>query len=270
LGLEADRKRRITPWRHAMTGTLTRQGERVARERSHWDAVSRTGVTMAELVRTRNDPALGVFLDNLERRPLVVLDLGCGRGLWSLLLAHQLDDIRITGVDVSAVAIRAAHDSARSLGFSGRVRFLQSSAYELPFASGTFDAVIGVAILHHLALEDAAAEIRRVIRPGGCAIFCENNGDDRVLTTVRSLLYRLPWFRRESEDAHPVRLSELAVVAGKFTVWRAWFPYVCLFTTLGWRPGLGRVAPLLRVLDRLLSNPFTERISMIRWVRFDT
>src|SRR2546423_4471366 len=115
-----------------MTGLPMRQGERVARERSHWDGVSGKEVTLAELARTRDDPALGVFLDNLERRPLVVLDLGCGRGLWSLLLARQLGEIRIVGVDVSPVAIRAAHVSAHTLGFADRVRFLQCSAYELP------------------------------------------------------------------------------------------------------------------------------------------
>jgi SAM-dependent methyltransferase len=55
----------------------------------------------------------------------------------------------------------------------------------LPFADDSFDCIWGNAILHHLDLRLAANELRRVLRPGGRAVFCEPWGENACLSWAR-------------------------------------------------------------------------------------
>lgn len=61
----------------------------------------------------------------------------------------------------------------RSSGAGDRIEFRLADPYATPFADDSFDIVIGASILHHLELDRALAEIRRVLRPGGRAVFVE-------------------------------------------------------------------------------------------------
>jgi SAM-dependent methyltransferase len=89
-----------------------------------------------------------------------VLDLGCGDGrtlgLWIRdHVGHYV------GVDVSATAV----ERARSLGLDARTI---SDAAELPFEDDSLDAVVSIEVLEHLfSPHEAAAEVHRVLRPGG-------------------------------------------------------------------------------------------------------
>jgi SAM-dependent methyltransferase len=68
------------------------------------------------------------------------------------------------GVDVAAEMIALARR------LHPRIEFVQASAERLPFADGTFDAVVGNFLILHLGRpERAAAELARVLAPGGRA-----------------------------------------------------------------------------------------------------
>ena len=99
-----------------------------------------------------------------------VLELGCGTGIFLEKIAAS--GARITGIDLSADLL--AKCAARMRGASN-VRLIRGNAEQMPFAEGTFDAVYGSSILHHLGLEAALAEVRRVLRPGGRMAFAEPN-----------------------------------------------------------------------------------------------
>jgi methionine biosynthesis protein MetW len=88
------------------------------------------------------------------------LDVGCGTGSsYAPELARRAGTY--AGVDVSAHAV----EIARARGLDARV---VDDAAELPFEDGSFDLVVCVEVLEHLfAPHGAAAEIRRVLRPGG-------------------------------------------------------------------------------------------------------
>lgn len=96
---------------------------------------------------------------------LDVLDVACGEGYGSALLAQVARSV--TGLDYDADAV--AHACA---AFSGpETEFVQGSATAMPFAEASFDAVVSFETIEHFAGHDEfLAEIRRVLRPGGLLI----------------------------------------------------------------------------------------------------
>ena len=120
-----------------------------------------------------------------------IVDFGCGSGANTVLLANRGADV--WGVDISEDLIRLAQ---RRMAVSGRpsgAQFIVGSAHDLPFPDGSIDVVFGIAILHHLDLQLVAREVRRVLKPGGRAIFQEPVRNSRIVRFVRSLIpYRAP------------------------------------------------------------------------------
>src|SRR5207248_1688260 len=94
-----------------------------------------------------------------------------------------------------------------------RVQFLAADAERLPFADSSFDGIWGNAILHHLDLGRAASEIRRVLRVGGRAVFCEPWGENPVLAWART---RLNTATKRTPTEKPLRNCQLAVLRATF------------------------------------------------------
>jgi ubiquinone/menaquinone biosynthesis C-methylase UbiE len=94
------------------------------------------------------------------------LEVGAGTGFFSLNLkqAGILDQVHVT--DLSPGMVEAARQNAARLGF--RVEGSVGDAEQIPFEDGTFDVVVGHAVLHHVPdVEQAMREMLRVLRPGG-------------------------------------------------------------------------------------------------------
>lgn len=96
-----------------------------------------------------------------------VLEIGCGTGNLAIRAKRAQPSAEVIGCDpdprILAVAQRKA---ARLTG----IRFEQGYAERLPYADGEFDRVLSSMMLHHIndeAKPAAAAEIFRVLRPGG-------------------------------------------------------------------------------------------------------
>jgi SAM-dependent methyltransferase len=130
-----------------------------------------------------------------------VLEYGCGGGSQSFGLAKRND--AVIGIDISPVAVETAAAKASSEGLSG-LSFAVMDAERTTFADATFDLVTGSGILHHLELQRAYAEIARVLKPGGRAVFAEPLGHNPAIN----------WFRRRTPglrtpDEHPLLVSDL-------------------------------------------------------------
>ena len=75
-----------------------------------------------------------------------------------------------TCTDISPGMLRTLSANAQRLGLD--VRTARADAESLPFADGSFDLVLGHAVLHHLPdLTKAFAEFHRVLAPGGRIVF---------------------------------------------------------------------------------------------------
>jgi 2-polyprenyl-3-methyl-5-hydroxy-6-metoxy-1,4-benzoquinol methylase len=100
-----------------------------------------------------------------------ILEVGCGTGALSVHLA--LRGALVTGIDVSAENVSLAQRRARANGVADRARFTAVPVEDVDEPDGTYDAIIGNQVLHHFELEEAMPNIRRLLRPGGRAVFCE-------------------------------------------------------------------------------------------------
>ena len=119
------------------------------------------------------------FLGNLAGKP--VLEIGCGTGLVSVLLAKS--GAHVTCFDLSPLSVQA---SARRAEINAvQVAPLVSAGEHLPFADEQFEIVFGKSILHHLDPQLGNSEVARVLRRGGKAVFVEPMGMNPVLTFVR-------------------------------------------------------------------------------------
>lgn len=99
-------------------------------------------------------------LDGLT--PGKMLDVGCGTGY--LMDLAKRKGFKVRGIDASHGMLRKAKEKYPSL--SGEI--ILSSADALPFPSDEFDLVVASGALCHIpAIEKAADEMSRVLKPGG-------------------------------------------------------------------------------------------------------
>lgn len=242
--------------------------QRQAREVEFYNRLFARPGTWEDVRRCGRFPYTRQFLRVLgDCSDKTILDLGCGRGFLSTNLALSLRPRRLIGIDISPEAILRASALAELCGVQQICEFRRASAHALPLADASVDVVVGVAILHHLEIDMAARELARILRPGGHVHLAENNGDNPLLCTARTLLNRYAWFRRESDDGHPLTRHDLRRLAHYFDRVETTVPYVDLFRTLAFsqRP-LSRIEPALALLDRALCNPVTRCFSMSRWI----
>jgi SAM-dependent methyltransferase len=139
-----------------------------------------------------------------------IVDFGCGSGANSALLANR--DAHVWGIDISEDLLRLARRRLEASGRRGGATFIAGSAHDLPFPDGSIDLVFGIAILHHLDLDLVSREVRRVLKPGGRAIFQEPVRNSAAIRFARKLIpYRAPDispFERPLTDAELARFAK--------------------------------------------------------------
>jgi 2-polyprenyl-3-methyl-5-hydroxy-6-metoxy-1,4-benzoquinol methylase len=105
------------------------------------------------------------------------LDWGCGVGDLAARLCRE--GLRASGVDGSPAAVAAANAALRGMAtWEGATALASPPA---PFPEGSFDVVTCVETLEHLddaSLETIPAEVRRLLRPGGLALFTTPHDED--------------------------------------------------------------------------------------------
>lgn len=139
-----------------------------------------------------------------------VLDLGCGAGVTSALLAQR--GAIVTGIDVSPDSIARARQLAEHLGVS--VAFVVGEMTPEQFPENTFDAVAGRYVLHHLDLRLVAPALAEVLTSEGRAAFVETMATNPVLRLARKRLAgRAGIANYGSEDERPLTGSDLRLLA---------------------------------------------------------
>ena len=94
-----------------------------------------------------------------------VLDVGCGSGWATRLMAEKASSGRVVGIDIADEMIALARETSASWP---NVEFKVSSAEALPFKDGEFSHAFSMESLYYYAdVLVALKEIKRVLEPGG-------------------------------------------------------------------------------------------------------
>lgn len=98
-----------------------------------------------------------------------VLDVGTGEGQLARLAVAR-GATRVVGVDPAAAQVAVARSRR------GGPAYLRGEATRLPFPSASFDAALACLVFEHIeGMDEAIAEVGRVLRPGGRFLFFLNH-----------------------------------------------------------------------------------------------
>lgn len=105
---------------------------------------------------------------------LRVLDMGCGPGFFSIVLAGA--GFRVTAADYTPAMLEEARANARVESVEGAIEFRRMDAEALEEPDGTFDVVVSRNLTWNLPHpETAYAEWLRVLKPGGLLLNYDAN-----------------------------------------------------------------------------------------------
>lgn len=124
------------------------------------------------------------LLRHMSRQsPSSVLDVGCGSGHALAAIRRMLPAARLTGIDLSPFLLARAEER-----IAGEVELVHGDAAGLPWADGTFDAVVTQHALGHMPRAAAVAawrEAARVLRPKGRLYVLEHAWHPRFPVALR-------------------------------------------------------------------------------------
>jgi len=200
----------------------------------------------------------GKLLPN--RRPLRVLDIGCGTGAWSV---HWVAlGCLVTGVDLDPEFIARAQLRQR-LAKTGAFRGMVGDASQLPLGIGKFDVVSLNSLLEHV--DDWRAVVNeavRVLAPGGILLLHTTNRHHPFQGEINNFPF-YPWLPQRLREQVLAWIMKHRRDLVNYTDYPAvhWFTYTQLSSVLR---SLG-----LEVYDRLdLMQPEQMKgaRSILRWM----
>lgn len=118
----------------------------------------------------------------------MALDIGCGAGNQSLCLMQQ--GFSVLSADLSMEAVKVTRDY---LGEAGKQPWaVNADAESLPLPDNSVDVCVCGLLLHHFPdLDSIAAEIRRVVRPGGVVVAIDANAHNPFVWMFLNVVHRL-------------------------------------------------------------------------------
>lgn len=191
-----------------------------------WDSIyTKTGYSRELSGGTREavEDAVAFFGDVKGK---TVIDVGCGAGATSLLLAAL--GAHVIAMDTSEVALQALRDRCRTLGIDTiQPRLCGALAID---EIGPCDFAFGSMILHHIEpFGEFCAALKRALKPAGKAFFYENNAASELLIWFRTHVVGKLWVPKYGDPYEfPLMPSEIALL-GKYFKVRTDYPRMVFF-----------------------------------------
>jgi len=207
----------------------------------------------------QDSPSFQFFFTLLQKvTDKAVLDLGCGNGFLSVLLATR--GARVTAVDTSLTAIKSTQLLAHYNKVSDRVEALPFNVFDIDKLPQQFDIITGNYILHHIEPFELLAErMYTALKQGGKGIFLENNGRNIFLMLSRKYLagrFGIPKFGDEVE--RPFDKMEVEIIKKIFPIVSIYYMEFLFFKLLRLYMRLENrmIINLLDKLDSFIYNHF--------------
>jgi ubiquinone/menaquinone biosynthesis C-methylase UbiE len=104
-----------------------------------------------------------------------VLEVGCGVGAQTLILAQRSPDARFISIDISAESIATAKQKVDAAGLTN-VKFEEADLFDLPYKPESFDHIFVCFVLEHLSRPcDALSILKRLLKPRGSITVIEGD-----------------------------------------------------------------------------------------------
>lgn len=132
---------------------------------------------------SHNDHYHGFLLEQLPLHCEDVLEIGCGTGAFSRLLARRSD--RVLALDLSPHMIRIAKE--RSERFPN-IDFQIADAMTWEFPAEQFDCIVSIATLHHLPLERMLSRMKDALKVNGTLMILDLFQAKGLSDALRSML----------------------------------------------------------------------------------
>ncbi len=170
----------------------------IALQQAYWDSwnAREREAQIGEVSRDQKTAVLG-WLHATGRTDLDIIDVGCGAG-WMEPALKQFGSV--TATDLSADVLTRV--SARV----PQVRFIAGDFMALPFDDASFDVVVTLEVLAHVAEQNAfIAKINRLLRPGGLLMLATQNRPILERHNINSIKPPAPGQLRRWTDANELR-----------------------------------------------------------------
>ena len=150
-------------------------------------------VVMSRMLNRMNIEIVNSTLTRLELQPQHnVLEIGFGGGAALTLVARQLTNGIVSGVDFSPEMVNAGQQRFRREIEQGRVRIQLGDVAKLPFPSASFDRVFTINTIYFWPdTLQGLAEIRRVLKPGGLAVIAVRSRENMQRVALTQHGFRL-------------------------------------------------------------------------------
>ena len=124
------------------------------------------------------------FIGNIKGKKL--LEYGCGSG--ENIMDFTSRGSIYTGFDISTLRINRAKHLINELKLFDKANVYTMNAEKINFSDNSFDIIYAQAIIHHLDIETALKDIKRMLKPGGFAVFVEPRGNNPIINYFRKKL----------------------------------------------------------------------------------
>lgn len=134
----------------------------------------------------------------------ICLDYCCGSGQTTLGIAASAS--KVYGIDISPEGIKIATTKAAERGLNKKVEFVVMDAEHTDFPDKHFDFILCSGVLHHLDIEKAYKELRRILKPSGLVLCGEPLRYNPIFQLYRKIT---PHLRTEWERDHILGMEEI-------------------------------------------------------------
>jgi ubiquinone/menaquinone biosynthesis C-methylase UbiE len=188
------------------------------------------------LMLGRQEPYNQSIVDALDLEPKHrILDLGCGTGVLTRLIADRLDATAggfCLGIDAAAKMIEVAEKKR----YGPACRFEVMAAENLDLENGSFDAIVSSLFFHHVPFDlkqKSLAEAFRVLRPGGRLVIADMHTPTTFTGSLVSYIAR--WFFLQPEIGENIAGVIPGLISGAGfaspELLKIYFGYIALFVS---------------------------------------
>jgi len=178
-------------------GALPSEDGALARENPMWVEFARS---MAPLMHMPAQSIARIFAGS---KPIRVLDISAGHGLFGIAFAKQNPRALVTGLDWANV-LEVAKENAAQAGVADRYSTIAGSAFEVDFGSG-YDIILVPNFLHHFDAATNETLLRKVhaaLAPGGFVVAPEFIPNEDRISPARDAMFSMQMLGTPAGDAY--------------------------------------------------------------------